>query len=922
MQTEIRVLGPLEVLVDGRPVPLGGHQQQAVLAILVAARGRVVPVERIVAQVWAGDPPPRPLASLQAYVSRLRRALEPDRAPRTPARVLVSDDHGYALRLPEEAVDAWGFARDVDGLPDAPEDAEEAATLVREALSRWRGAPFAQFADEPWARAEINRLTGVHRAAREREVLAKLRLGHVGEAVLAAQELAETEPLRGRARWLYALALWAAHRSAEALEALRRHRRLLTSERGLSPDPSIGELERAILEQRQSVLHDVLGVAPADRVLPARLPRALPGFASREAELAELSRHPDGLLVITGTGGVGKTALAIRWAHQVAARFPDGRLYADLRGFGPEGAPVAPGEVLAVFLTALGVPDQRIPPGEAERTALLRSVLTGRRVLLVLDNAHDAEQVRPLLPGSDGCAVVVTSRNRMSGLVVSDSARILPLDVFGADESRAYLRERLGAEIVDADPAARDAIVARCGGLPLALAVVCARAGGFPMAAVAGDLEHGSLPDLGSVFSWSYRQLPDEAAQLFRRLALHPGPDVTLAAAVSVSGTSRPATRAVLRRLTDAHLLDERLPGRFVYHDLLRAYAARAAREEDTDAVRDDVIRRLVEHHLHSANNAAKRYMTYPVPDIAGEPAADVTPEQFADSAAALAWMAGAYDNVMALAAVAPDRYLGPLVGVLCPYQQDFRFFVDDSIALCRRALAVAERDGQDWWSRYLRFLMARGHLWRNEGHAARPLLEHVIASAREAGLPISIAQGLIALVTAITGYIGTPTRESVRQAYPYALEALENYRAALDDPVYGPTAHIGTARTMLTIAWHRFYEDGDAGEAARMIGEAVDQHAAGGNSQHVAEALLNLGYLRHAAGDPDGAVAAFQRVLDEPSDVAEHRMDPLIGLYLVHAGAGDTAAAGQVREQALKLAETARYHDVARLRAVLGPGS
>lgn len=592
MRTEIRVLGPLAALVGGRAVPLGGHQQQAVLAMLVAARGRVVPVERIVAQVWAGDPPPRPLATLQAYISRLRRVLEPDRAPRTPARILVSADHGYALRLPEDAVDAWGFARAVDGVPERPEDTEEAAAVLREALARWRGAPFAQFADELWARAEITRLTAVHRTAREREILVRLRLGHVGDAVLAARELAEPDPLNGRAWWLYAVSLWAAHRSAEALDALRRHRRLLTADLGLSPDPSIAELEQAILEQRQAVLHDLLGAAPAGRTT---LPAALPGFAGRSAELAVLSRHTDGLLVITGTGGVGKTALAIRWAHQVAARYPDGRLHADLRGFGPDGSPASPGEVLGGFLTALGVPDQRIPPGEAERTALLRSVLAGRRVLLVLDNARDAEQVRPLLPGAAGCTVVVTSRNRMSGLLVSDGARIVPLDVFGAAESRDYLRQRLGPDVVDGDPAARDAIVARCGGLPLALAVVCARAGGLPLAAVAADREHGSLTDLWSVFDWSYRLLPPDAATLFRRLALHPGPDVTLGAAVSVSGTSRPATRAVLRRLTDAHLLDEHRPGRFVYHDLLRTYAERAALAVDTGDERDEVIRRLAE---------------------------------------------------------------------------------------------------------------------------------------------------------------------------------------------------------------------------------------------------------------------------------------------------------------------------------------
>ncbi|BEL02061.1 hypothetical protein Q0Z83_002520 [Actinoplanes sichuanensis] len=567
------------MLVGGRPAGLGGHQQRAVLAILVAARGRVVPVERIVAQVWAGDPPPQPLATLQAYISRLRRALEPERAPRTPARILVSDSRGYALRLPEDAVDAWGFARDVAAVPDAPEDAGEAAGLLRKALVRWRGTPFAQFADEPWARSEITRLTAVHRLARERAVVAKLRLGHVGDAVLDAQELAVPEPLRGRSWWLYALALWAAHRSAEALDALRRHRRLVTVDLGRSPDPSIDDLERAILEQRQSVLHEAIGTPPAVRaVLPARLPPEPTGFTAREAELAELSRRTDGLLVITGTGGVGKTALAIRWAHQVADRYPDGRLYADLGGFGPVDSPVPPGAVLGGFLIALGVPGGRIPPGEAERTALLRSVLAGRRVLLVLDNAFDAEQVRPLLPGSDGCAVVVTSRNRMSGLVVSDGARIVPLDVFGDGESLDYLRGRLGADVVDADPAARDTIVARCGGLPLALAVVCARAGGFPPAVVAADLDRDALPGLWTVFSWSYRQLPAEAAELFRRLARQPGPEVTLAAAVGVSGADRPATRALLRLLTDAHLLDERSPGRFVYHDLLRAYAEHEAR--------------------------------------------------------------------------------------------------------------------------------------------------------------------------------------------------------------------------------------------------------------------------------------------------------------------------------------------------------
>ncbi|WP_433795626.1 BTAD domain-containing putative transcriptional regulator [Actinoplanes sp. CA-252034] len=682
MRTEVRVLGPLEVLVDGRPVALGGRRQQAVLAILVAARGRTVPAERLIAQVWADDPPPRPFASLQVYVSRLRSVLEPDRSPRAAARVLISDGGGYALRLPVDAVDAWRFVAEAGGAPDAPDSAAHAHTVLRDTLARWRGMPFAPFADEPWARPEITRLAQAHLLARERDILALIRLTHTGDAVLFAQDLAESEPLRASAWRLYALSLWTAHRSADALDVLRRHRRLL-NDLGLTPDESIAEMERAILEQRQSYLDEVVGTGAGETsVLPARLPRAQPGFVARDAELAEMDRHTDGLVVITGTGGVGKTRLAIHWAHRAAGRFPGGCLYADLRGFGPQDTPAAPAEVLAAFLTALEVPDQRIPPGEAARTALLRSLLAGRRVLIVLDNAYDAEQIRPLLPGEGSSLVVVTSRNRMTGLAVSDGAHIVPLAVLDAEESRDYLYAMIGEDAVDGEPDARDTIVARCGGLPLALTLVCAGDRGTPLVTIAEKMEHGPLTDLWPVFSWSLRRLPAADAELFRHLALHPGRHVTPAAAMNLSGRPRAVTRAALSRLADVHLLDERRPGRFACHELLRTFAAQAAHRTDPPEIRDDALRRLIEYYLYSATEAAARFAAPVPPAVPGPAPDDITPEQFSDAESALTWMADAYDDILALAATAPERYRGPLAAALHPYRRNLRFHAGDCIAL------------------------------------------------------------------------------------------------------------------------------------------------------------------------------------------------------------------------------------------------
>ncbi|GAA2684184.1 AfsR/SARP family transcriptional regulator [Actinoplanes palleronii] len=940
---EIRVLGPVEVLVRGDVVPLGGHQQQAVLAMLVAAGGEVVTVDRIVDQLWGETPPPRPLVSLQAYVSRLRRLLEPDRLPRAAAVVLVSEGSGYALRLPAGAVDAWEFERLLQQVQEmrtlglSPANAEAALTLLRRATALWHGDPYEQFADEPWAGPVITRLAESRLIAGQRIAASLLVLGRFGEAVPATRALAEAEPLRGLAWRLWAVALWAAHRSAEALDVLRRHRRHLADELGLEPEPALADLEQAILEQRHEVLAAELRFGlPADDpfpVRPAQLPRSPATFAARESEMAELDRHtadPDGtpLTVISGVGGVGKTTLAVRWAHQAAGRYPDGQLYADLRGYGPEDTPLAPGDVLLGFLGALGVADHRVPPGETERTTLFRSVLAGRRMLLVLDNARDAEQVRPLLPGAAGCAVVVTSRHRLGGLLVTDGARPLHLDGFRDEQARAYLRGRLGAALADGEPAARDAIVARCGGLPLALAVVCARVG-FTLGTVAEELAEeeglaafavdGVKHDLRAVFSWSYRRLPAAAAELFRHLALHPGSDLPLAAAVNMAGRDRAGTRALLRTLCDAHLMSERRPGRYGYHDLVRAYAVELAHRQDEPAARADVLRRLVEYHLHTALRAADVYLSYPRPVRGGAMAEDIVPDRFTSREAALAWMDAEYETTMALAELCRtpgrERYLGPFVWALIPYQQDIRFHLEDSFTLSRWALAVAERSDDQWWIGFLSYVIGRGHLWLNRMDEARPYLEQAIEVGRRTGDKLRLAHGLLGTAVAIIGLNSAPTREQAIAAYPYGQEALEAYR--LDN---AEMARFEEASSLHPIGWYHFYQPGGRAKARELFQQSFEIHMRGENTLGAAGAAIQMGLLMQTSGDLPAAIAAFQQALDlYGTSMPSRRIEPLIGLYTAHRSAGDDAAAERARAEALGLLETARYPDLARIQAVLG---
>jgi len=545
-------------------------------------------------------------------------------------------------------------------------------------------------------------------------------------------------------------ALYRSGRQADALAAYQRLRGTLDAELGLVPGPALRDLETAILRQDPAldaplpIAVSLAGPAPSVASAgaavtvpgPAQLPPPVAAFAGRGAELARLDAlrpGPDGdavIAVIAGTAGVGKTTLAVHWAHRVAAHFPGGQLYVNLRGFDPAGPAAAeglgqsgatdPGQALRGFLDAFAVPPERIPARLEDQVALYRSLLAGRRVLVLLDNARDAEQVRPLLPAAPGCLTVVTSRSHLTGLVAGLGAHPLHLDLLPPGEARELLARRLGRGRVSREPDAVEEIIAGCARLPLALTITAARAAAspaFPLAAVAADLREAghvldpfdvgdAATDVRAAFWSSYWGLSDDAARLFRLLGLHPGPDVTTGAAASLAGITPDRARGLLGELARGYLLAEQRPGRYACHDLLRAYAAEQAQSAEDEAARQAAVSRLLDHYLHLACAAATQIDPFfapavPAPATAAAPATPVAPAAPVSSQAApaapatteeaLAWFAAERAGLLGAVALAADAGLAGHAWRLAWALSTFllrRGFWSDHATACQAGLA------------------------------------------------------------------------------------------------------------------------------------------------------------------------------------------------------------------------------------------
>ena len=529
---QVRLLGPVDVIVDGAPRSVHGLRRTAVLATLALHHGEVVSTSRLVDVGWGAAAPATSLNTLQSHVSYLRAVLGSKGAIRArPPGYVLAVSEGTDVLLAERLLR--------QGRQSA--DPAQSAPHLAAALALWRGPPLADLADLPWLAEQAARLDLLRVEVRRALSEARLAAGEHEALVPELEQMAADRPLDEQARAQLMLALYRSGRQADALAAYQRLRRALADDLGLQPSQSLRDLETAILRQDRALDAPAQAVALA-RIssrapVPAQLPSAVPAFAGRHAELASLDVLLPGsarsgiaqpaavaISVLSGTAGVGKTALAVHWAQRVTTHFPDGQLYVNLRGFDPGGAAVEPGDAVRGFLEAFGVPATRIPADLAARSGLYRSVLAGKRVLVVLDNARDADQVRPLLPGAPGCVTIVTSRNHLTGLVATEGADPLTLDLLTAADARDLLARRLGAARVIREPAAVDDLISGCARLPLALTVAAARAATvpqFPLAVIATELREASsvldpfyaddsASDVRAVFSWSYRALGAE----------------------------------------------------------------------------------------------------------------------------------------------------------------------------------------------------------------------------------------------------------------------------------------------------------------------------------------------------------------------------------------------------------------------------
>ncbi|MEU6126474.1 BTAD domain-containing putative transcriptional regulator [Streptomyces sp. NPDC047123] len=605
------VLGPVRAWHGSEQLSTGSPQQRALLAALLLRDGRTATASELIDALWGEEPPSQALAAVRTYASRLRKVLPPG--------VLVSESGGYAVRIAEGALDLaaaedlWSSAEKARGTGDLC----QARALVNQALDLWDGEPLAgvpgPYADTQRARLDEWRLQLV-----ESRLDMDLEQGCHAESVSELTALTAAHPLRERLRELLMLALYRSGRQAEALAVYADTRRLLADELGVDPRPGLKELQHRILQADPALAEPS---APAQEptsspVRPAQLPATVPDFTGRASfvdELSDILSTAEGRVMavsaLAGIGGVGKTTLAVHVAHVARTHFPDGQLYVDLQGAGARAA--EPETVLGAFLRALGTADSAIPDSLEERAALYRSVLDGRRVLVLLDNARDAAQVRPLLPGMEGCAALVTSRVRMVDLA---GAHLVDLDVMSPEEALLLFTRIVGEERVTAEREAALDVVAACGFLPLAIRIAASRLAArrtwtvSTLAAKLADerrrldeLQAGDLA-VKATFELGYGQLEPAQARAFRLLGLADGPDLSLAAAAAVLDLPPDETEDVLESLVDTSLVESAAPGRYRYHDLVRLYArACAERDEQPPSEREAAMSRLLDFYLASA---------------------------------------------------------------------------------------------------------------------------------------------------------------------------------------------------------------------------------------------------------------------------------------------------------------------------------
>jgi DNA-binding SARP family transcriptional activator len=929
----VRLLGPVDVMVDSEQRQIAGLRRKAVLATLALHGGEVVSADRLVDAVWGGTAPRTALNTLQHHVSYLRTVLGGKAAilARPPGYLLDLGQDGTDVRLAEQLL--WQGTRSADP--------RQGAGHLRQALALWRGRPLADVTGLAWLEDQAGRLDLLHEQIRRALSEARLAAGEDLQLVPELEQMVADHPLDEQLHAQLMVALYRCGRQADALSAYRQLRATLAEELGIDTSKDLSDLETAILRQDPSL--DVPVPAGPPRLsapmapVPAQLPPGVAGFAGRGAELDSLDMMwseacLDGvgngvavvITAIAGTAGVGKTALAVHWAHRVAAQFPDGQLYVNLRAFDPAGIPVEPGQALRGFLEALAVPPERVPASLDDQVALYRSLLAGKRMLVLLDNARDAEQVRALLPGAPGCLAIVTSRNRLAGLIARDGAHPLNLDVLTMAGARELLTRRLGADRVGSEPDAVEDIITRCARLPLALAIATARAAanpGFPLTHLAAEIREAgqvldpfggddAATDVRAVFSWSYRELGTDAARLFRLLGLHPGPDITTGAAASLAGIAPNRARGLLAELTRGHLLTEHRPGRYAFHDLLRAYAGEQARIRDDDSARSAAAGRLLGHCLHTAHTAATLIDPYFAPVAAPAPSQPgVVIEGPATAEEALSWFTAEHPTLLAAVPLAAEPGSGThawqLAWLLSTYLLRQGLWTDQAKA-ARIGLDAARRDGDPAGEAHALVLLGLGYGTSGRLDEATSLLHAALRLLEAIG---GCHRSRVRAHRTLSWI--TEQQERHADMLTHATAALELSRQASDLALEVMSLNdVGYSHALL----------GNYQQAISYCERSLAGSQEAGERNWESAAWDSLGYIHHQLGAYQRAIACYERSLNLSRLLADrfNEAGALDHLGDVHRSAGNLHAARWAWTQAVRTLDEIRHPGVEQVRAKL----
>jgi DNA-binding SARP family transcriptional activator/tetratricopeptide (TPR) repeat protein len=933
----LRVLGPVAARVpDGW---LGGPpQQRLLLAVLALQAGQVVPAGELIDALWEEQPPRSARASLQSLVTRLRQLLADG-----PGGQVERHGDGYRLRAGTGTVDVQRFRLLAQAGREAA-DSQAALAAFDQALALWRGPALADVPGTAKIAAIRAQLAEERLSARQHRLAVLLELGRDQDAAGELAGLLAEHPLAERLAAMLMVALYRSGRRGDALRVFRDLRGRLADQLGVEPGPDLQRLHQQVLAGDREL--DRAAGRPARPAavaagsdlpaVPRQLPAAVTPFTGRTAELGLLSgllEHmpaDGGAVVISaigGTAGVGKTALAVHWAHQAAGQFPDGQLYANLHGFGPSGRPVPAADAVRGFLGSLGLPQDRIPADPDAQAALYRSMLAGKRMLVVLDNAGDEEQVRPLLPGSAGCLVVVTSRRSLPGLA-AEGARVLTLDVMSRAEAGELLSARLGARRAAAEPEAVSELAALCARLPLALAVAAVHAAARPDLALAsltaqlrdmgGRLDELAAGDRASniraVLSWSYQHLSGPAARMFRLLGLHAGPDVTAAAAASLAGTGVPEARRVLAELSSAHLITEPAAGRFSYHDLLRAYAMEAVLADEDEAERRAATLRMLDHYLHTAWSAANLLQPGRDPAlILAGPQPGTAPEALRDGDAALAWCRAEHHVLLAVSAQAGaagfDAHAWQLPWALADYFSWTGHWAELA-GTHRTALAAALRLGDRAGQARAHQGLGYAQIMSDPGPTRHPHLARALVLYRELGDQMGQAWVHGAFSMALDA------QRRLRPALGHARKVLSLARAS---------GHRGEEAAALNMIGWQHARLGDYPQALAYCQPALAMLREAGDRQGQAVTWDSIGYIHHHQGDHARAAACYEQALQQAREVGSRLTQAQIlnHLAITRAAAGDPQAAAEAWRQSLAIFSDLRHPDADKIRRQLDePGA